>query len=213
MKNNGFTNKTVLINEIFPTSGISTYIKNILLVLFGSILLAISSKVQVPFWPVPMTMQTFIVFLIGMTYGWKLSFFTLFAYILEGGLGLPVFASGSGYLYLINSPTSGYILGMLFAATFIGFLSENINLEKFIFALGKRYVGETIMGYTKNYFLTFLILFIGSIIIFVIGIAYLGLIIGYKKAIIFGLLPFIPSELFKILLAVALIPTFIKYIK
>ena len=81
-------NNLILINQIFPTSGSNTYVKNILLVLLGSLLLAISSKVQVPFWPVPMTMQTFAVFLIGMTYGWKLSLFTLLAYIVEGLLCL-----------------------------------------------------------------------------------------------------------------------------
>ena len=67
-------NNSILINQIFPTSGISSYVKNILLIIFGSFLLAVSSKVQVPFWPVPMTMQTFVVFLVGMSYGWRLSF-------------------------------------------------------------------------------------------------------------------------------------------
>ena len=92
-------NNTALINLLFPTQGISTYIKNILLILSGTILLAVSSKIQVPFWPVPMTMQTFIVFLIGMTYGWRLSFFTLLAYLVEGALGFPVFAKGGGLMY------------------------------------------------------------------------------------------------------------------
>ena len=69
---------SLLINRIFPTKGNITYLKNIFLILFGTVLLAVSSKVQVPFWPVPMTMQTFVVFLIGTTYGWRLSFFTLF---------------------------------------------------------------------------------------------------------------------------------------
>ena len=94
-------NNTAPINLLFPTEGTSTYIKNILLILSGTILLAVSSKIQVPFWPVPMTMQTFIVFLIGMTYGWRLSFFTLLAYLVEGAVGLPVFASGGGMMYLV----------------------------------------------------------------------------------------------------------------
>ena len=103
---------SILVNQIFPTSGTSSFIKNILLIIFGSFLLAVSSKVQVPFWPVPMTMQTFVVFLIGTSYGWKLSFFTVFAYIIEGALGLPVFATGAGLAYLVG-PTAGYIYGML----------------------------------------------------------------------------------------------------
>ena len=102
-------NSTVLINRILPTEGTTTYIKNILLILFGTLLLAVSAKVQVPFWPVPMTMQTFVVFLIGMTYGWKLSFFTLLAYLVEGAIGLPVFAKGGGLLYLMG-PTAGYLM-------------------------------------------------------------------------------------------------------
>ena len=59
-------------------------------------MLTVSSKIQVPFWPVPMTMQTFVVLIIAMAYGWKLSFFTLVAYLIEGALGLPVFAKGGG---------------------------------------------------------------------------------------------------------------------
>ena len=86
-------NNSTIVKQIFPTNGISTYIKNIILILFGSFLFAISAKVQVPFWPVPMTMQTFIVFLIGMTYGWRLSFFTLLAYIGEGAIGLTCFCN------------------------------------------------------------------------------------------------------------------------
>jgi biotin transport system substrate-specific component len=185
-------NNSILINQIFPTNGISTYIKNIVLIIFGSFLLAVSSKVQVPFWPVPMTMQTFVVFLIGMSYGWKLSFLTLIAYILEGDLGLPVFATGAGFAYLMG-PTAGYIYGMLLAAIVIGFLSEK--------------------GFSNTYFMSLVSLLIGSVIIFTLGVGYLGSIIGYDKAINFGLLPFIPSELFKIALAVALIPSLSKFIK
>ena len=88
-----------LINSALAAYNINTSLKNIALVLFGTLLLALSSKVQVPFWPVPMTMQTFIVFIIGMAYGWKLAFCTLVAYLLEGALGLPVFAKGGGLLY------------------------------------------------------------------------------------------------------------------
>ena len=92
-------NNTTLINSLLSIYNVNTYVKNISLVLFGTLLLALSSKVQVPFWPVPMTMQTFIVFIIGMAYGWRLAFFTLVAYLFEGALGLPVFAKGGGLLY------------------------------------------------------------------------------------------------------------------
>ena len=178
-------NNAILIDRIFPTNGISTYIKNIILILFATLLLAVSSKVQVPFWPVPMTMQTFIVFIIGMTYGWRLSLFALLAYLFEGAIGLPVFATGGGIAYLMG-PTAGYLYGMLVAAVVIGYLSEK--------------------GFSKSYFLCAISLFIGSIIIFTLGVGYLGSIIGYDKAINAGLMPFLPSELFKLGLAVVIIP-------
>ena len=158
--------------------------------LFGSILLAISAKVQVPFWPVPMTMQTFVVFIIGMSYGWRLAFSTLIVYLIEGALGLPVFAKGGGLLYLIG-PTAGYLYGMAVAAGVMGFFAER--------------------GYAKTYFKSLIPLMIGTIIIFALGVGYLGSVVGYDIALSAGLYPFIPSEFFKIALAIALIPTIWKY--
>ena len=177
-------------NVLIPTYGINTHYKNIALVLFGTLILAFSSKIQVPFWPVPMTMQTFVVFIIGMSYGWRLAFSTLIAYLVEGAIGLPVFAKGGGLLYLIG-PTAGYLYGMAIAAGVIGFFAER--------------------GYARSYIKSILPLFLGTIIIFTFGVTYLGSIIGYDKALIGGLYPFILSELFKIALAIALIPTIWKY--
>ena len=185
-------NERILINKLKSFENINSNLLNILLALFGTLLLAISSKVQVPFWPVPMTMQTFVIFLIGMTYGIRLSFATVALYLFEGAAGLPVFASGGGMAYLIG-PTAGYLYGMLFASVVISYLAN--------------------LGFSKTYLKATLSLFVGSIIIFSIGIIYLGSIIGYEKAIAAGLLPFIPSELFKIALAVSLIPTIQKIIK
>ena len=185
-------NERILINKLKSFENINSNLINILLALFGTFLLAISSKVQVPFWPVPMTMQTFVIFLIGMTYGVRLSFATVALYLFEGAAGLPVFASGGGIAYLIG-PTAGYLYGMLFASVAISYLAN--------------------LGFSKTYFKATLSLVAGSLIIFSIGIIYLGSIIGYEKAIAAGLFPFIPSELFKIALAVSLIPTIHKIIK
>jgi len=182
----------ILINKLKTFENINSNVVNILLVLFGTILLAISAKIQLPFWPVPMTMQTFVIFLIGMTYSVRLSFITVSMYLFEGALGLPVFASGGGIAYLVG-PTSGYLYGMLISSVVISYLAN--------------------LGFSKTYFKTSISLLIGSFIIFLFGILYLGSIIGYEKAIIAGLLPFIPSELFKIALAVSLIPTIQKIIK
>jgi len=184
-------NNLTLINYILSTYSINNYLKNISLVVFGSLLLAISSKVQVPFWPVPMTMQTFIVFIIGMSYGWKLAFSTLVIYLFEGALGLPVFAKGGGLLYL-TGPTAGYLYGMTIAAGVIGYFAE--------------------LGYNNSYLKSLISLLAGTFIIFLFGVGYLGSVIGYDKALIGGLYPFITSEFFKIGLAVALIPSITKYI-
>ena len=183
-------NNVSLINTLFPLKGINTFAKNIFLVLFGTILLAVSSKIQVPFWPVPMTMQTFVVLIIAMAYGWKLSLFTLIIYLVEGAVGLPVFAKGGGLLYLI-SPTAGYLYGMVIAAAVIGYFAD--------------------LGYGKSIIKCIIPLLLGTVIIFICGIGYLSSIIGFEKAIAAGLLPFIPSELFKIALAVFIIPTIWQY--
>ena len=182
--------ETPLVNVFFRTSGINTYLKYILLIVFGTILLAVSSKIQVPFWPVPMTMQTFVVFIIAMTYGWKLSFLTLIAYLIEGAIGLPVFAKGGGLLYL-TGPTAGYLYGMAIAAGVMGYLAD--------------------LGYGQTIIKCIFPLLIGTIIIFVLGVGYLSTIIGLEKALVAGLLPFIPSELFKIALALFIIPSIWKY--
>ena len=182
----------ILIHKLKNFENINSNFLIITLMLFGSILLAISAKVQVPFWPVPMTMQTFVIFLIGMTYSIRLSFATVGFYLFQGAIGLPVFAAGGGVAYLVG-PTAGYLYGMLFASIVISYLAN--------------------LGFSKTYFKTSISLLIGSFIIFLFGILYLGSIIGYEKAIIAGLLPFIPSELFKIALAVSLIPTIQKIIK
>ena len=182
----------ILLNKIESFEKVNSNLVNLVLILIGTLLLAISAKVQVPFWPVPMTMQTFVVFLIGMTYGVRLSLFTLLLYLFEGAIGIPVFASGGGLAYLIG-PTAGYLYGMTFAVVIISYLANK--------------------GFSTSYIKATFSLLLGTIVIFVLGILYLGSIIGYSKAIQAGLLPFIPSEIFKIALAVAIVPTLHNFIK
>ena len=105
---------------------------------------------------------------------------------------MPVFAAGGGIVYL-TGPTAGYLYGMTIAAAAISHFAN--------------------IGFSTSYIKSFISIMIGSIIIFACGILYLGSIIGYTKAIQAGLLPFIPSEIFKIALAVLLIPTLHKIIK
>ena len=162
MKKIFLKDSTTLADILFPLKGLNQNIKNILLILFGTFLLTVSSKIQVPFWPVPMTMQTFIVFIIAMTYGSKLAFFTLILYLIEGAAGLPVFAKGGGLAYL-TGPTAGYLYGMAIAAGVMGYFAE--------------------LGYGKTIIKCIAPLSIGTIIIFVFGVGYLATIIGFEKAI------------------------------
>ena len=146
-------NSRILINNLKILQGVNHNIVNIALILFGTLLLTISAKVQVPFWPVPMTMQTFVVFLIGSTYGVRLSFLTLCAYLLEGAIGLPVFAAGGGITYLMG-PTAGYLYGMTIAAAVISYFANK--------------------GFSISYIKSFISIVLGSIIIFAFGVLYLG---------------------------------------
>tara|TARA_B100000029_G_scaffold497663_1_gene565488 strand:- start:220 stop:765 length:546 start_codon:yes stop_codon:yes gene_type:complete len=167
-------------------------IKGFFLAIVGTILLAISAKVKIPFWPVPMTMQTFVVLLIGIIYGWKLGLFTVSLYLLEGISGLPVFAGtpekGIGLVYF-TGPTMGYLMGFLVAVLFAGLFNFNNNIFKNFFKL----------------------LFSVSFI-YIFGLIWLGYIIGWDKPVYkFGAQPFLLAELFKITLLSILIPKIIKF--
>lgn len=156
------------------------------LVLLGTVLLAVSAQIQVPFIPVPMTMQTFVVLMIGATYGWRLGGATMVAYLAEGALGLPVFAKfGAGAAVLVG-PTAGYLVGFVVAALVTGYLAER--------------------GYGRNLLTAAISFAIGTVIIFACGLAYLTSLIGIEAAITHGLLPFIYSEPTKVALATLLLP-------
>jgi len=173
-----------LISVLWPT-GNNTVFRNVVLVLLGSALLTISAKIQVPFYPVPMTMQSFVVLVLGATFGWRLAGATVFAYLAQGAAGLPVFASGAGLAYLVG-PTGGYLAGFLFAAMAVGALAER--------------------GFDRKVASALTMFFVGTIIIFGCGVIYLASIIGMQKAILAGLYPFIPGAALKLGLAVALVP-------
>lgn len=174
-----------LINALWPreTGGL---LRLALLAVAGSILMALSAKVQVPMWPVPMTMQTFAVLVIGMAYGARLAGATLLLYLAEGAVGLPVFASGAGAAYMAG-PTGGYLVGFLVAAVLVGWLAER--------------------GWDRNVVLTFLANMAGTAIIFALGVAWLsGVVGGFEKAIAAGFQPFIIGAFVKIALAAAVLP-------
>jgi biotin transport system substrate-specific component len=167
-----------------PAAG-SPAVRAIVLAVIGSILLTLSAKIQVPFWPVPMTMQTFVVLVLGVAYGWRLAGATVLLYLAQGALGLPVFAGGGGPAY-IAGPTGGYLVGFLLAAIAVGWLAER--------------------GWARSWTSTLAAMLIGTAIIFACGIGWLSTLIGLPKAISAGLVPFLLSEAVKIALATALVP-------
>ena len=101
-------------------------IKSVIVIFFGSVMLAISAKIKIPFYPVPMTMQTFMVLFLGVCFGYKIAVSTVGLYLIEGVLGLPVFSNsperGVGLVYF-TGPTMGYLIGFIFAS----FLASSIE--------------------------------------------------------------------------------------
>ena len=136
-------------------------LKYIFIALIGSIILAISSKVKIPFYPVPMTMQTLVVLMIGIGFGWKLGVATIALYLFEGIIGLPVFSGtpeqGIGLVYF-TGPTMGYLVGFLVATYYSG---------KFV--------------YNNNVVMNFLKLFFATSFIYIFGMIWLGVLIGWDK--------------------------------
>ena len=165
--------------------------KIILIAIFGSILLTISAKIKIPFYPVPMTMQTFVVLFLGIVLGPKVGLLTISLYLFEGIFGLPVFAGtpekGVGLIYF-TGPTMGYLIGFM-VATYLSGYFENKS------------------GLVNNFFkLVFSVSFI-----YFLGLFWLGLLIGWEKPLFkLGAQPFLLAELFKILLLLLLLPSLIK---
>ena len=171
-----------LADTLWSDSGL---LRNIVLVLAGTALLAISAKVQVPSYPVPMTMQTFAVLVIGMAYGWRLGGLTVLAYLAEGAVGLPVFSAGGGLAYFAG-PTGGYLVGFLVSAIVVGALAS--------------------LKWDRNVFTTLLAMTIGTAIIFGFGAAWLSVLAGPEVAIAQGVMPFLIGAVIKIALAAAVLP-------
>ncbi|GAB2177457.1 biotin transporter BioY [Dongia sp. agr-C8] len=163
----------------------TTLVKQAALVIAGGLLLAVSAHVKVPFWPVPMTMQTFVVLMIGAVYGRNLALATVAAYLVEGAVGLPFFAAGGG-LAILAGPTAGYLFGFLIAAGLVGHLAN-------------RGMGRSVASAVA-------IFIAGDVAIFVCGVAWLSTLIGFQAAIVNGLVPFLLAEVVKIALACALLP-------
>jgi len=148
-----------------------------------TLLLALSARVQVPFWPVPMTLQTLAVLAIAGIGGPRIAGAALLAYLAEGALGLPVFAGahGAGVAYLAG-PTGGYLAGMLLAAVVVGELV--------------RRAGGRVLPVAAA-------MLLGSVLIYATGAAWLATFVGAQKALALGVAPFLVGDAVKTALAAA----------
>ena len=177
--------------ELIKQSYQSKLIKSLLAIILGSIVLTISAKIKIPFYPVPMTMQTFVVLLIGLTFGYKIGLSAVGLYLLEGIIGLPVFSNsperGVGLVYF-TGPTMGYLIGFLSACYLASFVKFN-----------------------DNYLIIFIKLTLAVSTIYIFGVIWLGTLIGWDKPILsLGVTPFLLAEMFKVLLLSLLVKKLIK---
>ena len=169
-------------------------LKYIIITFIGSILLTISAKVKIPFYPVPMTMQTFVVLFLGVSFGYKIGLATVGLYLFEGIIGLPVFSNspekGIGLIYF-TGPTMGYLVGFLGATFLAGYLNFKTNVISIFFKL-----------------------ILSVSVIYILGILWLGNLIGWDKPVIqLGASPFLLAELFKILILTLLAKKIIYFRK
>ena len=166
-------------------------IKSLLAIVLGSIALTISAKIKIPFYPVPMTMQTFVVLFLGISLGYKIGLATIGLYLIEGIAGLPVFSNspekGVGLLYF-TGPTMGYLIGFLTACYFASMIKFE---DSFFVVLGK--------------------LILATSTIYILGLLWLGTLIGWDKPILaLGAKPFLLAEIFKIAILALLVKKIIK---
>ena len=152
--------------------------------IIGSFLLAISSKVQIPLTPVPVTLQTLVLLVMSMFLGWRGAVGASSLYLFQGAIGLPVFAHGGGFIILFG-PTGGYLFGFLLASLIVGYLAEK--------------------GWDKSVVLTFTSMTVGTLIIYLFGVIWLSYLKDLNTALVFGLLPFITPDILKICLGTCLV--------
>jgi biotin transport system substrate-specific component len=154
-------------------------------ILGGALLIALATRVQVPMWPVPMTLQTLAVLLVAMTCGARLAVGAVLAYLAQGAMGLPVFAAGGGLAPLVG-PTAGYLWGFVLVAWVVGSLADR--------------------GLARGFAGAFGLALLGSALVYVVGASWLAGLIGAQAAWTAGVLPFLAGDLVKSALAALLVP-------
>jgi biotin transport system substrate-specific component len=177
-----------LVSAIWPGAN-NSLSRQAVLVVAGTALFTVSAKIQVPFYPVPMTLQTFAILVLAMAYGWRLGGLTVLAYLLAGMAGLPVFAGtperGIGLAYMIG-PSGGYLVGFLASALVVGRLAD--------------------FGWDKTRVRTLIAMSIGTAVIVACGAGWLATWVGFGKAMAIGVVPFLAGAAFKIGLAAVVLP-------
>ena len=168
--------------------GFSAVARAVTLIALGTALLTLSAKINLPLPYVPMTLQTLVVLMIGAAYGWRLGTATVIAYLVEGAIGLPVFAGPVGGLAPLMGPTAGYLAGFVAAAFITGWLSER--------------------GWDRSVPRLFVAMGLGHIVILAAGFAWLafGMKLGVEKAWLVGIAPFVAASVIKNALGAALVP-------
>jgi len=156
-----------------------------LAVLIGTAFLAVSSWISVPMVPVPVTMQTFAVTMVGALYGWRLGGITVVAWLLESFVGLPVLAQGMPGQIAFAGPTAGYLFAFPVVAAFVGMLAER--------------------GFTRNPFTAFGVMLAGNALCLILGASWLAYLFGTEVAWTSGVAPFIIGGVLKSALAAATI--------
>ncbi|MCZ4090023.1 biotin transporter BioY [Sinorhizobium psoraleae] len=157
-----------------------------LFVLAGTGFLAISSQISVPMVPVPITMQTFAITMIGVIYGWRLGVVTIMAWLTEALVGLPVLANGAGGVVHFAGPTAGYLASFPLIGGLAGWLAA------------RGWTGDRVV-------LSFMAHFSANILCLVIGVAWLATLIGLEEAIMLGAAPFLLGAVLKSALAAAVL--------
>ncbi len=186
---------------LWAPARLSPLARGTVLAIAGSLFVALCAQITVPFWPVPMTGQTFAVLSVGLVCGWRIGGAALLLYLLEGVVGLPFFAGGEAGWAAIAGPSGGYIVGFVLAAALVGWLAER--------------------GWDRSFWRTVLALLLGNVVLYVPGLVWLvqfyvgpgqayiadaGATTAWGAAINAGLLPFLLGDGLKLLLAATLIP-------
>lgn len=178
------TTPNTVLSTVLPREGTARTIGAVLAVVAGSLLLWLASKIQVPFWPVPMTLTTLVVMLIGAAYGWKLGVATVLLFLAQGAIGLPVFSGtperGIGLAYMLG-PTGGYLIGYVVAVFIVGWFAER--------------------GADKSAVQLFFVMLPAGIVVLALGWIWLAVLIGPEPAWTSGVVPFLLGDILKIAIA------------